>query len=180
MAYNNPPKRPTPPSPINYNYTRTPPSPSADQMIAAQQARMAEQRQRDHMQYQTRTPFAADAMMMGQMGMMNDPRNIMQSAPMPQVPMPRQGVAMPNTFRQYPQFNNAQAMPMMPPGYDGRMPTDGTMVPELRAPYRPGASPIPGMKKGPMPDGGDMTDEEMQALYLKLSGMGAFDPSNLE
>jgi hypothetical protein len=142
-------------------------------MIAAQQAKMAEQRQRDHMQYQTRTPFAADAMM-GQMGMMNDPRNIMQSAPMPQMPMPRQGVAMPNTFRQYPQFNNAQAMPMMPPGYDG------TMVPELRAPYRPGASPIPGMNKGPMPDIGDMTDEEMQALYLKLSGMGAFDPRNLE
>ncbi len=183
MAYNNPPKRPTPPSPINYNYTRTPPSPSADQMIAAQQAKMAAQRQKDHMQYQSRTPFAADAMMMGQIGIANDPRNMMQSAPMPQIPMPRQGMAPNGMPLPYPSPGRQAlppSMPTMPPGYDSRMPYDGISVPELRAPYRPGVAPIPGMKKGPMPDIGDMTDEEMQALYLKLSGMGAFDQDGLE
>jgi hypothetical protein len=141
-------------------------------MIAAQQAKMAEQRQRDHMQYQTRTPFAADAMMMGQMGQMGQ---------MPQMPMPRQGAPTQNfqmpgmPFRQYPQFNNTPSMPQMPTG--------GVMGGgEVRAPFSPAPNQIiPGMRKGPMTpmDFGDMTDEEWGMMYQKLSGMGAFNEDQL-
>jgi len=111
---------------------------------------------RDHMQYQPAAAFNAESMAMGRMGQ--------------QIPMPRQGPA------------PAAGMPTIPPGYRGNTPYDGVGMSdmEMRAPYRPGVAPIPGMTKRLSPDFGDMTDEEMQAMYMKLSGMGAFDPDTLQ
>lgn len=174
MPYNQPAKRPTPPAPINYNYTRTPGPLSADQMIAQQQERMRMQSQqatpRDHMQYQQAAAFNAESMAKINMS--------------PQMQMPRQGPApaagmgfgaMPQTpFRQYPQFGQQPGAPMVPsmpmtPGY----PYDGMSVPN---------SPLMPKKKGFYgPDMGmDFTDEDFGNMYQLLSQQGAFSPESLQ
>jgi len=162
-----PPKPPTPPSPINYNYTRTPGPLSADQMIAQQQERMRMQSQqatpRDHMQYQQAAGFNAESM--SRMGMANQ---------MPQMPRPgpqqmaSMGFgAMPQPpFRQYPEFNQMQGG-MFPPEFQ-RGP--GPMMPTTPAPKRGFYGP----------DFADMTDADFNEMYQKLYQAGAFNDETLQ